>query len=271
MTVVLETAGLMKSFGGVQVIDDLSMQLHDGEALGIVGPNGAGKTTLFNLITGVYRPDAGRVTFDGKDITGLPRQERCREGIGRTFQIPQAVLGHERVRERARVRRLRAEHDGARELRALRADARAHAARPQGQPAGRDAAAAGPQAARARPRARRRPQGPAPGRDRRRAHRGRGGDPHRHHQGPPQRGHLDHLDRAHRARPARGRAAHRRHQLRPQPHRGRAATRSCAATRCRPATWGGRRYESSSSSRTSTSSTATSRRSSRSRSRSKRA
>jgi len=88
MTVVLETAGLMKSFGGVQVIDDLSVQLNDGEALGIVGPNGAGKTTLFNLITGVYRPDAGRVTFDDKDITGLPRQDRCRAGIGRTFQIP---------------------------------------------------------------------------------------------------------------------------------------------------------------------------------------
>jgi branched-chain amino acid transport system ATP-binding protein len=88
MTVVLETAGLMKSFGGVQVIDDLSMQLHDGEALGIIGPNGAGKTTLFNLITGVYRPDAGRVTFNDKDITGLARQDRCRAGIGRTFQIP---------------------------------------------------------------------------------------------------------------------------------------------------------------------------------------
>ena len=69
VTVVLETAGLMKSFGGVQVIDDLSIKLNDGEALGIVGPNGAGKTTLFNLITGVYRPDAGRVTFNGKDIT----------------------------------------------------------------------------------------------------------------------------------------------------------------------------------------------------------
>ena len=53
MTVVLETTGLMKSFGGVQVIDDLSVKLNEGEALGIVGPNGAGKTTLFNLITGV--------------------------------------------------------------------------------------------------------------------------------------------------------------------------------------------------------------------------
>ena len=57
MSVVLETMGLKKSFGGVRVIDDLSVTLNEGEALGIVGPNGSGKTTLFNLITGVYRPD----------------------------------------------------------------------------------------------------------------------------------------------------------------------------------------------------------------------
>jgi branched-chain amino acid transport system ATP-binding protein len=88
MTVVLETAGLCKSFGGVKVIDDLSVKLNEGEALGIVGPNGAGKTTLFNLITGVYRPDEGRVTFKDKDITHLSRQDICRAGIGRTYQIP---------------------------------------------------------------------------------------------------------------------------------------------------------------------------------------
>jgi branched-chain amino acid transport system ATP-binding protein len=88
VTVVLETAGLKKSFGGVQVIDDLSVTLNEGEALGIVGPNGAGKTTLFNLITGVYRPDGGRVVFKGKEITHLARHDRCREGLGRTFQIP---------------------------------------------------------------------------------------------------------------------------------------------------------------------------------------
>ena len=88
MTVVLETMGLNKSFGGVKVIDDLSVQLHEGEALGIVGPNGAGKTTMFNLITGVYRPDGGRVTFKDSDITHMSRQNRCRAGIGRTFQIP---------------------------------------------------------------------------------------------------------------------------------------------------------------------------------------
>ncbi len=85
---VLETTGLKKSFGGVKVIDDLSISLDDGEALGIVGPNGAGKTTFFNLVTGVYRPDAGRVTFLGRDITHMPRQNRCRAGLGRTYQIP---------------------------------------------------------------------------------------------------------------------------------------------------------------------------------------
>jgi branched-chain amino acid transport system ATP-binding protein len=88
VTVVLETAGLRKSFGGVLVIDDLSVQLDEGEALGIVGPNGAGKTTLFNLMTGVYRPDDGHVVFKGRDITHVPRQDRCRQGIGRTYQIP---------------------------------------------------------------------------------------------------------------------------------------------------------------------------------------
>jgi branched-chain amino acid transport system ATP-binding protein len=88
VTVVLETAGLRKSFGGVLVIDDLSVQLNEGEALGIIGPNGAGKTTLFNLMTGVHRPDDGRVVFKGRDITRVPRQDRCRQGIGRTYQIP---------------------------------------------------------------------------------------------------------------------------------------------------------------------------------------
>jgi branched-chain amino acid transport system ATP-binding protein len=88
MTVVLEMAGLKKSFGGVKVIDDLSMSLNEGEALGIVGPNGAGKTTLFNLVSGVYRPDEGRVSFKGRDVTHLSRQHRCHMGLGRTYQIP---------------------------------------------------------------------------------------------------------------------------------------------------------------------------------------
>jgi branched-chain amino acid transport system ATP-binding protein len=93
MTTTLETQGLRKSFGGVLVIDDLSISVESGEALGIVGPNGAGKTTWFNLITGAVHADSGKVVFDGKDITKLSRHERCRGGIGRTFQIPKPFSG----------------------------------------------------------------------------------------------------------------------------------------------------------------------------------
>jgi branched-chain amino acid transport system ATP-binding protein len=93
VTAVLETVGLKKSFGGVLVIDDLSVKLNEHEALGIVGPNGAGKTTLFNLVTGVFRPDGGHVLFKGRDVTHLSRQDRCRAGIGRTFQIPKPFSG----------------------------------------------------------------------------------------------------------------------------------------------------------------------------------
>ncbi len=93
MTIALETQGLRKSFGGVLVIDDLSISVSQGEALGIVGPNGAGKTTWFNLITGAVHADGGKVIFDGRDITHLPRHQRCRVGIGRTFQIPKPFAG----------------------------------------------------------------------------------------------------------------------------------------------------------------------------------
>lgn len=93
MTVALETQGLRKSFGGVLVIDDLSISVNEGEALGIVGPNGAGKTTWFNLITGAVHADAGKVVFLGKEITHLARHDRCRQGIGRTFQIPKPFVG----------------------------------------------------------------------------------------------------------------------------------------------------------------------------------
>jgi branched-chain amino acid transport system ATP-binding protein len=93
MTKALETVGLRKSFGGVLVIDDLSIDVDQGEALGIVGPNGAGKTTWFNLITGAVHQDAGHVIFEGRDITGLSKHDRCRAGIGRTFQIPKPFSG----------------------------------------------------------------------------------------------------------------------------------------------------------------------------------
>lgn len=85
--VLLEVTDLAKRFGGVQAIADLSFQVREGEILGMIGPNGSGKTTTFNLITGFYRPDRGRVSFAGRDITALPPYKVCAQGICRTFQI----------------------------------------------------------------------------------------------------------------------------------------------------------------------------------------
>ncbi len=84
---LLEVEGLAKRFGGVQAVMDLTFQVREGEILGMIGPNGSGKTTTFNLITGFYGPDQGRVRFAGQDITGLPPYEVCARGICRTFQI----------------------------------------------------------------------------------------------------------------------------------------------------------------------------------------
>jgi branched-chain amino acid transport system ATP-binding protein len=86
--VILTLHGLSKSFGSLRAIHDLELEVATGEALGIIGPNGAGKSTLFDLITGVFKPDAGRVQFDGQDITHKPPHDRCIAGIARSFQIP---------------------------------------------------------------------------------------------------------------------------------------------------------------------------------------
>jgi branched-chain amino acid transport system ATP-binding protein len=72
----------------IVVASDIELSLARGEALGIIGPNGAGKSTLFNLITGMLWPDRGRILLEGRDITGLPPEQRCRAGLGRSFQIP---------------------------------------------------------------------------------------------------------------------------------------------------------------------------------------
>ncbi|PPQ39023.1 ABC transporter ATP-binding protein [Rhodopila globiformis] len=85
---LLEVAGLSRSFGRLRVIEDLSLSVQPGEVLGIIGPNGAGKSTLFNLIAGVLPPTAGTIRLSGRDITGLPPWDRCRLGIGRTYQVP---------------------------------------------------------------------------------------------------------------------------------------------------------------------------------------
>jgi len=85
----LSLQGLHKSYGALSVTRDLSFDLAAGAALGIIGPNGAGKSTLFNLLTGVVRADAGRIVFDGHDISRLNASARARLGICRAHQVPQ--------------------------------------------------------------------------------------------------------------------------------------------------------------------------------------
>jgi branched-chain amino acid transport system ATP-binding protein len=90
---VLELAGICKAFGSFRALDDVSLTLAEGEALGVVGPNGAGKTTLLNVIGGALGADSGSLVFAERDLTRLAPHRRCRVGIGRTFQIPRPFSG----------------------------------------------------------------------------------------------------------------------------------------------------------------------------------
>ncbi len=83
---MLELRGVSISFGGVQAVDHVNMDVADGEIAGLIGPNGAGKTTVFNLITGIYAPDSGTIKFRGKAIQGLPPHRITELGVARTFQ-----------------------------------------------------------------------------------------------------------------------------------------------------------------------------------------
>jgi len=85
---LLKLEKVTKRFGGLVAVNNVSLEISEGERLGIVGPNGSGKTTLFNLISGVHIPDEGRITFRGQDITRFPPYKRAPLGLGRTFQIP---------------------------------------------------------------------------------------------------------------------------------------------------------------------------------------
>ena len=84
---ILATRNLGLDIGGAKIVVDVSLEVAEGELLGIIGPNGAGKTSLFNLISGLYRPTAGRIELSGKDITKQATFLRTREGLGRTFQV----------------------------------------------------------------------------------------------------------------------------------------------------------------------------------------
>jgi branched-chain amino acid transport system ATP-binding protein len=89
---LLAAEGLNKRFGGVVAAKDVTFALAAGEMLAIIGPNGAGKSTTFNMVGGQLRPDTGRVTLAGQDITGQPPRAVCRMGVGRTFQVAQTFL-----------------------------------------------------------------------------------------------------------------------------------------------------------------------------------
>jgi branched-chain amino acid transport system ATP-binding protein len=89
---LLQTAGLTKRYGGIVAIDGIDLTLRSGEVCGIIGPNGAGKSTLVGLLGGALNPTAGRIYFNGLEVTSLPASERARRGIGRTYQIPRPFL-----------------------------------------------------------------------------------------------------------------------------------------------------------------------------------
>lgn len=91
--VLLRVEGIGKRFGGLQAVKNLSFSLNRGEILGLLGPNGAGKTTAFNMIAGYIRPDEGRVSLNGIDITGKPPWEVCAAGLARTFQLSKPFGG----------------------------------------------------------------------------------------------------------------------------------------------------------------------------------
>jgi branched-chain amino acid transport system ATP-binding protein len=86
--IILEAKDVVKRFGGLEALRGVSVEVGREEILGLVGPNGSGKTVFFNVVTGVYKPEGGRIIFKGRDITGLPPHAIARMGIGRTFQVP---------------------------------------------------------------------------------------------------------------------------------------------------------------------------------------
>jgi branched-chain amino acid transport system ATP-binding protein len=90
---LVEVRGVSKRYGSLLVADNISLAVDAGEVLGILGPNGAGKTTLFNIMCGDVAPDAGSVHLDGRDVTSLRPYERCRRGIGRSYQIARPFGG----------------------------------------------------------------------------------------------------------------------------------------------------------------------------------
>jgi branched-chain amino acid transport system ATP-binding protein len=104
---LLQAAGVTKTFAGITALDDVSLDVDEGEIVGLIGPNGAGKTTFFNCLLGLLKPDGGSVRFEGQDLSHIPTHKRARLGIGRTFQRIELFSGmsprqHFLVAERVR-------------------------------------------------------------------------------------------------------------------------------------------------------------------------
>jgi branched-chain amino acid transport system ATP-binding protein len=93
MAALLDVANVSKNFSGLRAVADVSFSVPEGAVFAVIGPNGAGKTTLFNLIAGVFAPNSGTISFRGERINGLPCDEACRRGIGRTFQLVRPFPG----------------------------------------------------------------------------------------------------------------------------------------------------------------------------------
>ncbi|MEM3697319.1 MAG: ABC transporter ATP-binding protein [Candidatus Bathyarchaeia archaeon] len=87
MTILLEIKDVIKRFGGIVALNNVSLCVNEKEIVGLIGPNGSGKTTLINVISGLYKPDSGKIIFKGVDISKIPAYLRCRMGISRTYQI----------------------------------------------------------------------------------------------------------------------------------------------------------------------------------------
>src|SRR5947208_15592731 len=106
---LLDVRQVSVSFGGLQALSEVSIDVQVGRITGLIGPNGAGKTTLFNVITGLLGPNAGRIALDGRDITKLAPYKRARRGIARTFQrleLFSVLTARENIAVAAETRRL---------------------------------------------------------------------------------------------------------------------------------------------------------------------
>jgi ABC-type branched-subunit amino acid transport system ATPase component len=114
-TPILSIKNLTKRFGGLVAVNDVGFDVHAGDTIGLMGPNGAGKSTLLNVVAGEYKPDTGTIKFKDRHIQGLSAHKICRQGIGRTYQIPRPFT-HLTVLENVMVaaifgRGLRKAHD----------------------------------------------------------------------------------------------------------------------------------------------------------------